>query len=154
MIRRFVVRVAVGAVVVFAAVQLVPYGRDHTNPPVDREPVWHTPATRALAVRSCFDCHSNTTRWPWYSNVAPVSWLVQSDVDEGRGDLNFSEWARPQPAAGRAEQEIREGDMPPLLYRLQHAEARLTTGEREELLRGLRATLRITAESVRAHDPS
>ncbi len=76
----------------FGLLQLVPYGRNHTNPPVAAEPAWASAQTRALAVRACFDCHSNETTWPWYSNVAPVSWLIQRDVDEGRRRLNFSEW--------------------------------------------------------------
>jgi hypothetical protein len=60
-------------VVVFVAIQLVPYGRDHTNPPVTAEPRWDSPQTRTLAVSACFDCHSNETAWPWYTNVAPFS---------------------------------------------------------------------------------
>jgi hypothetical protein len=83
----------VGVVVLFGLIQLVPYGRDHTNPPVVAEPAWDSPQTRALAVRACFDCHSNETVWPWYSNVAPASWLVQRDVDDGRRRLNWSEWS-------------------------------------------------------------
>jgi hypothetical protein len=59
------------------------YGRDHSNPPVRIEPRWDRARTRELAVRACFDCHSNQTRWPWYSHVAPISWLVQHDVEEG-----------------------------------------------------------------------
>ena len=70
------------------AIQLIPYGRAHANPPVLAEPAWDSPATRDLAVRACFDCHSNETVWPWYSNIAPVSWLVQRDVDGGRNKAN------------------------------------------------------------------
>jgi hypothetical protein len=77
-------------------IQVIPYGRDHTNPPVIEEPVWDSAQTRDLAVRACFDCHSNETVWPWYSNVAPLSWLVQSDVEEGRETLNL----RVEPASG------------------------------------------------------
>ena len=55
------------------AIQLIPYGRRHTNPPLVGEPVWDQAATRALAARACFDCHSHETRWPWYSHLAPVS---------------------------------------------------------------------------------
>ena len=64
-------------------IQLLPFGHDHTNPPVRKEPEWDAPETRELAARACFDCHSNQTVWPWYSNVAPVSWLVWSDVVAG-----------------------------------------------------------------------
>ncbi len=78
----------------FLLIQLVPYGRNHTNPPVLQEPNWDSPQTRALAQRACFDCHSNETEWPWYSHVAPVSWLVQRDVEEGREKVNFSTWGQ------------------------------------------------------------
>ena len=69
-----------------------------SNPPVTQEPKWDSARTRQLAADSCFDCHSNLTKWRWYSNVAPMSWLVQSDVDGGRAALNFSEWDKPQDA--------------------------------------------------------
>ncbi len=121
--------------------QLVPYGRDHTNPPVLAEPAWNTPATRALAARACFDCHSNETRWPWYSNVAPMSWLVQNHVDEGREVLNFSEWNRGDSEADEAADAVRKGEMPPRSYVLMHPDARLTDDERALLVRGLEATI-------------
>ncbi len=76
----------------FLLIQAVPYGRNHANSPNRTEPTWDSPTTRQLAVRACYDCHSNETIWPWYSNVAPVSWLVQRDVEEGRDEVNFSEW--------------------------------------------------------------
>ena len=127
-------------VIVFLAIQLIPYGRDHTNPPVTAEPAWDTAQTRALAVRACFDCHSNETVWPWYSNVAPLSWLVQRDVDEGRETLNFSEWDRPQEGEEAAE-SVRERSMPPRQYVITHPDARLSDAELEALANGLAATL-------------
>jgi hypothetical protein len=69
--RTWIVRILLGAVALFALIQVVPYGRSHTNPPVQSEPKWDSPQTRALAVRACYDCHSNETTWPWYTNVAP-----------------------------------------------------------------------------------
>lgn len=86
-----IIIIVVGLVALFLLIQLIPYGRQHTNPPVVAEPAWDSPQTRDLAVRACFDCLSNDTVWPWYSNVAPISWLVQRDIDEGRQRLNFSE---------------------------------------------------------------
>jgi hypothetical protein len=71
--RKWWSRIGLGAVGAFLAIQLVPYGRDHTNPPGTGEPSWDTPATRALAKQACFDCHSNETEWPAYASVAPVS---------------------------------------------------------------------------------
>src|SRR5690348_15393640 len=110
--RRVLVWGALALVGIFALMQAVPYGRSHSNPPVTAEPKWNSPQTRALAVRACFDCHSNQTKWRWYSNIAPVSWLVQRDVDGGRGTLNFSEWNRPQDVgAGDLADAIRGGGM-------------------------------------------
>ena len=83
-------------IAMFLAIQLVPYGRDHTNPLVTEAAAFGPGAGLELARGACFDCHSNETEWPWYTNVAPASWLVQRDVDEGRATLNFSEWDRPQ----------------------------------------------------------
>jgi Haem-binding domain len=123
------------------AIQAVPYGRSHSNPPVVAEPPWQTPHTRTLAVRACFDCHSNETSWPWYSNIAPVSWLFQHDVDEGRRALNLSEWNRPQKDAREAGETVRTGEMPPWIYSIRHASARLSATEKAALADGLDATL-------------
>ena len=131
----------VGLIVILLAIQLVPYGRHHVNPPMTGEPSWDSPATRALAKQACFDCHSNETEWPAYARIAPVSWLVQRDVDEGRAVLNFSEWQRPQKEAKEASKEVREDEMPPAAYRLMHAHARLSPADREQLASGLAKTL-------------
>ncbi len=104
-------------------------------------PSWNVPATRALAKRACFDCHSNETEWPAYASIAPVSWLVQHDVDAGRAVLNFSEWTRPQKEAKEAAAEVREGEMPPTAYTLIHAHARLSAADLDRLAQGLTQTL-------------
>jgi len=122
------------------AIQFVPYGHAHTNPSVRAEPAWDSSETRTLAVRACYDCHSNQTTWPWYSNVAPISWLIQREVDEGRRELNFSEWDRPQREARDAANQVRQGKMPPEYYVWLHPEARLSSSERDALIRGLEAT--------------
>lgn len=127
--------------IAFVAIQLVPYGRDHANPPVTAEPPWTSPEVRSLATRACFDCHSNETKWPWYSNVAPVSWLVTYDTLKGRRTLNFSEWDRPQREADEAGEAVREGEMPLPIYLPAHPEARLTDAEKRILASGLDATL-------------
>lgn len=132
---------AAGAVL-FLLAQAVPYGRSHTNPPVTAEPRWDSPQTRELAARACFDCHSNLTTWPWYSNVAPVSWLVQRDVDGGRAALNLSEWNKPQDGAGDISEAISGGSMPPWFYPLMHPNAKLTKPDQQRLIAGLAATLR------------
>jgi hypothetical protein len=138
--RRTIFFVGVSIVAVLALVQLVPYGRDHTNPPVTGEPRWDSAETRALAVRACFDCHSNETVWPWYTHVAPLSWLAQRDVDEGRRTLNYSEWDRGQREARESAASVRKGEMPPWFYALPRAHARLTPAERNRLIAGLEAT--------------
>jgi hypothetical protein len=138
--KNFFRRAGVAALALLGIMQLVPYGGDHTNPPLRVEPPWDNAQTRELARRACFDCHSNETRWPWYSNIAPVSWLVQRDVENGRAHLNFSEWNRPQRHAKDAAAEVRKGEMPLWFYVPLHAEARLTANEKEMLIRGLEAT--------------
>lgn len=124
----------------FVLIQLVPYGRQHTNPPVVQEPNWDSPETRALAERACFDCHSNETVWPWYSNVAPVSWLVQHDVEEGREHINFSEWNLPNPEKHHIGDIILAGEMPPAIFLPTHPEARLTDAEKQQLVDGFNAS--------------
>ena len=134
--------IAAGAVAfLFVAAQAVPYGHGRTNPPVVQEPAWDSPSTRALARQACFDCHSNETRWPAYARVAPVSWLIQRDVREGRGAMNVSEWHRPQKDAREAAEAVRKGEMPPRVYTLMHADARLNAADRDTLARGLANTL-------------
>ena len=142
MLRRPAFWVLVALLVIGVGVQLVPYGRDRTNPPVVREPAWDSPQTRELAVGACFDCHSNETVWPWYAKVAPISWLVDNHVTEGRAVLNFSEWGKAQEGASEAASVVRDGEMSPWYYKLAHASARLTEPEVEELAGGLERSLR------------
>lgn len=139
--RKWWFRIALGLLSSFLAIQVVPYGRDHSNPPVTAEPAWDGPETRALAKQACFDCHSNETEWPAYASVAPASWLVQRDVNEGRAVLNFSEWLRPQEEAKEAAQEVLEGEMPPAAYKWIHPHARLSAADRDRLGQGLTRTL-------------
>jgi len=140
----------VGVALIGILIQWIPYGHDHSNPPVIKEPNWNSPQTRAITKRACFDCHSNETVWPWYSNVAPVSWLINNDVTRGREHLNFSAWdVHPFLPQGQGEgiehqhgseiiQEVLEsGDMPPATYLLLHPEARLTDEELRILIEGL-----------------
>jgi hypothetical protein len=127
-----------GLVALFLVIQLVPYGRDHTNPPVTRSPKFVGAQTEQIFN----DCHSNLTKWPWYSNVAPVSWLVQSDVDEGRSIMNFSEWDKPQPAIDELVEQINEGSMPPSKYTRIHSGTKLSDSEKQTLINGLIATYR------------
>ena len=124
------------AIAVLIAIQLVPYGHTHSNPPVTQEPPWDSPETRELARRACFDCHSNQTVWPWYSTIAPVSWLNQRDVNDGRGHVNFSEWNQPQKHAEDVANEVRSGDMPLWFYLPMHPVARLTDADKQAFIEG------------------
>jgi hypothetical protein len=144
--RKWWSRIGLAVVATLLVIQLVPYGRDNGNPPIIGEPTWDAPATRTLAKQACFDCHSNETEWPAYSRIAPVSWLVQHDVTEGRAALNFSEWPRKQEEAQEAAETVIEGEMPPGAYKLIHAHARLSTADRDRLAGGLARTLGVARE--------
>ncbi len=125
----------------FLLIQFVPYGRNHRNPPVIAEPNWDRPQTRAYFFRACADCHSNETIWPWYSNIAPVSWLIQRDVDEGRKAFNISEWGTGRENEGdEAAELVQKGEMPLPIYLPLHPQARLSPQEKQEFIQGLKAT--------------
>ena len=141
MIKRGLIGGVLVIVLLLIGIQLVPYGHDHTNPPVQSEPSWSSPAVRDLAVRACFDCHSNQTVWPWYSNIAPVSWLIQRDVDQGRRRLNFSEWSTRQRDARDAARQVQRGEMPQWYYVMIHPAAKLSPDEVQTLVQGLNASL-------------
>ena len=140
MTKKIVLGVLLGLIVGGIAIQLIPYGHDHTNPAVGAEPQWDRPQTRDLAVRACYDCHSNQTTWPWYSNIAPVSWLIQHDVAQGRSRLNFTDWNAPQPAADNAARQVQRGAMPQSYYVALHPTANLTAAEKQALIKGLQAS--------------
>jgi hypothetical protein len=125
-----------------AGIQLI--RPERVNPTVD--PAWDLLAVttapeeiRTILRRSCYDCHSNQTRWPWYSEIAPASWLTAQDVRNGRGHLNFSEWGK-YPRGRQISRlemmgvELDKGSMPPGKYLLLHRDASLTREETEKLL--------------------
>jgi hypothetical protein len=123
----------------FALLQLTNPPR--TNPPVVSD--WMArnappPQIAATLHSACYDCHSSETRWPWYSRIAPISWLIARDVKDGREHLNLSDWPNDNPrrAAKRLENmsdEIGSGEMPLPKYAKIHADARLTESQRKEL---------------------
>ncbi|MEZ5409835.1 MAG: heme-binding domain-containing protein [Acidimicrobiales bacterium] len=131
-----------GCLALFGLLQVVPYGRTHSNPVVTGEPQWASAETRDLAVRACYDCHSNETKYPWYSNVAPMSWLTQNHIDEGRSKLNFSEFTTNPREAHEAVDAIESGAMPPNYYTWfgLHSTSKLTEDEKLKLIAGLQAT--------------
>ncbi len=125
-------------VLLLILIQFFPYGKNHTNPPILSEPSWDTPKTKELFMRACADCHSHETKWPWYSNIAPLSWLIQHDVEEGREHFNISMWGIQKKNDGdEAKEEFEDGEMPPWFYLPAHPEAKLSESERKEFSRGL-----------------
>ena len=133
-----------GAIALCIAIQFVPYGHNHVNPPVVREPTWNSSVTRDLTKRVCFNCHSNETAWPLYSKIAPASWLIYHDVSEARQKLNFSDWKNGERGGENPHEirkEIESGDMPPIQYRLAHPEVKLDDASKKALVAGLEATV-------------
>jgi hypothetical protein len=117
-----------------------------TNPPRTNPPVVNDliaadpppPQVAAMLHAACYDCHSSKTRWPWYSHIAPMSWLIADDVKVGRKNLNLSDWPNNNPTRaakrlGKMSEEIGYSDMPPSKYAAIHADARLTEIQRKEL---------------------
>jgi Haem-binding domain len=135
--RKVALRAILAVVGVLGAAQLLPVTR--TNPPPS-SPLAAPPAVEAVLRRACYDCHSNHTRWPWYSRLAPVSWLIARDVTLGRKEVNFSEWGSYYPATRRRKlkwigRALHEHKMPPCTYRLFHPGARLDQADRALLER-------------------
>jgi hypothetical protein len=128
-------KIAIAVVVLLVLIQLVPVSR--INPP-SPSTIQAPDDVLSVLKRSCFNCHSHETQWPWYSHVAPVSWLVAHDVNEGRGAMNFSNWAQ-YDAKERADHfkeiwdEVEDGGMPPWYYLLMHREARLSERDKQVL---------------------
>jgi hypothetical protein len=133
-------RAAIGVVVVLVAMQLVPVGV--TNPPVESD-IPTSPEVKAVLRRACYDCHSNETVWPWYSRIAPISWLAAWDVHEGRAELNFSTWNQytTQEQVKKLKEsweKVQEGEMPPWYYLPVHRDAGLSAEDRILLQRWAR----------------
>ncbi len=136
--RRLLSRVGLIAVLLFAAIQL--YRPDRSNPPFDPAQALETggraPAdVTAILERSCYDCHSSRTRWPWYSNIAPMSWLIADDVSEARKKMDFSRWTTYPPKLMSRKltginDEVMKGDMPLKQYLMLHSDAKLTDSDK------------------------
>ncbi len=143
-------KMIVSAVVVigigFLVIQIIPVGsiipelRFPGNPPVQQQFQWDSPQTEQLVKAACYDCHSNETRYPWYATVAPFSWLVDHDINEGRDNLNFSTTAKENVDVNDIVNQIQSGEMPKSIYLPIHPEARLTDEQKAQLIAGIRAT--------------
>jgi hypothetical protein len=151
---RFLKRLLLFALVVLLVLQFV--GPARTNPASDpanslATKVTIPPDVNALLTRACRDCHSNATRWPWYAYVAPVSWLVISDVNHGREHYNLSNWTETSEEGAdlldEMCQEVKEGKMPLPRYLLMHSEAKLTDADRKLLCDWSNAAAAQMAES-------
>jgi hypothetical protein len=147
------------AVVFLVVAQFVRTNR--TNPPVETDVP--APGNVKAALRAaCYDCHSNETTWPWYSHVAPVSWLLGYDVSEGREELNFSTWqrydaAKQQKKLKETVETLTDGEMPPWYYSIMHSTARLADKDREVIMawaRQGRAHLSISGAHAESGRPS
>ncbi len=144
--KRFFKRLFLLLFVAFVAIQFV--RPDRTAPEFDRgatlEARFAPPEGVARLLRtSCYDCHSYETRWPWYSQIAPFSWLIGGDVVEGRAALNFSTIGTEEAEDQReylkeAAREVKRGKMPLEIYLRMHGDARLSEEQREELDRWFR----------------
>lgn len=143
--RKLLIGLAVLLVAGFILIQIIPVGRIFSslnrepNPPVRTTVQWDSPETERLARAACYDCHSNETVWPWYAQIAPVSWLVTRDVNNGRKAMNFSEDAPDEYDAKDLEWHITH-DMPPRLYLPLHPEANLSADQKTQLVSGMWAT--------------
>ena len=129
-------------VALLGLIQLVPFGRDHTNPPMVSEPNWNSPQTRQMAKDYCFQCHSNETDWPWYSNIAPASWLIEMDVIGGRSKFNFSDWNNNPGELREIVGAINEGEMPPIQFWIFHPSSRPNAQQKIDFIAGLQATIK------------
>ena len=142
---------ALALVVAFVAIQLVPYGWSHPNPAVVEDAPWPSPESERLARAACYSCHSNETDWPVYSYVAPMSWFVRNDVEEGRDALNFSTWDRDAGEADDAAETVLDGSMPPRRFELMHSDARLSDSE-ERVLAGALVAMEEAGEDSDTED--
>ena len=124
---------------VFLLIQLIPI--DHSNPPTTTEPKWSSPEARALVKEHCFQCHSNETEWPWYSYIAPASWLIRWDVKNGRSQSNFSEWDKNPGELDEMIGEIQEGGMPPIQYTIFHPNSKMNDQQKQALIDALTSSI-------------
>ena len=146
-------RVSLAAVIFLLVIQI--FRPSTSNPPVDPKREIHAnlavdPAVATLLTRACNDCHSNRTVWPWYSHLAPASWLVVSDVNRGRKALNFSEWAGYRAEVQQKQlseicNEVSEGEMPGVAYTLMHRHAKLGTDDVATICRWTRSSVQQAA---------
>ncbi len=138
--KKIIVFILIGGLVLFGLIQLIPV--DRTNPAVTKEPNWSSPEARALVKDNCFQCHSNETEWPWYSYIAPASWLIKYDVAKGRSIFNYSEWDQNPGNLNEMVENIDRGRMPPLQYTIFHPTSKMNAQQKQALIDALTTTLK------------
>lgn len=153
-------KILIGLLAVFIVMQF--FRIDKTNPPVVAELDFlemHAPSNevKTLMENACYDCHSNKTEYPWYSNVAPVSWFLSHHIEEGREHLNFSEWGNyPEEKRNHkldeCAEEVEEGEMPLASYTWTHGDAKLSAEQKETLETWFKSLMTEGAEGHDEHD--
>lgn len=134
--KRWLTRIGLGVMVVLVGVQFIPVQR--TNP--SEHGRFDAPAeVQAVLRRACYDCHSHETRWPWYSQIAPVSLWIARDIKEGRREVNFSVWEkyderRRTRKLKEIASEVDKGSMPPWYYVPLHPDAKLSAADRQRVI--------------------
>lgn len=133
--KRLLIRIVLVLLVVLVVIQVIPAHR--TNPSVTMD-IPTSPDVKAILRKACYDCHSNETVYPWYSRIAPVSWILAQHISEGREALNFSTWDQYSPRdqgehIHESWETVAEGEMPPWYYTVIHSEARLSSEDRQML---------------------
>jgi len=143
-IRKIILGIVIVIIIGFIALQLVPIASIYPpsaapgNPPVTYNIKWDSAQTEQLARAACFDCHSNETRYPWYSSLAPVSWMVNEDINKGRQKMNFSTGRELE--GDEMIEQIQREKMPMDVYLSMHSEANLTAAQKQQLMNGFQAT--------------
>jgi hypothetical protein len=112
---------------VLLGIQFIPIKK--TNPIITQD-IQAPAEVKSILRTSCYNCHSNETKWPWYSNFAPVSWMIINDVSDARNKMNFSNWnkisfEKQEELKKDIWDEVRQEDMPPTLYTYVHPESKL-----------------------------
>jgi len=134
-------KIVILVLMAFVLIQFIPVHMSNpsTSPSKDFLHIYQPPSEITDMMRNaCYDCHSNATQFPWYSNVAPVSWLLESHIDEARAHINFSEWGGyPEKTANLKLEgmavEVKNGEMPLTSYTWMHSKAKLTDAQRTRL---------------------
>ncbi len=127
---------------IFLIIQFIPYGKPSNQPLPDMNlfEVAEVPEDVIILLKTaCYDCHSQNVKFPWYSNVAPVSWLVSRDIKEGREHLDFSYWGEftkkeKLKVLDEISEEVGAENMPMPIYTLMHGEARLSEADRKVII--------------------